>query len=307
MDKNTTFLVVGGDFRQNFLATRLSKFSSRVYTLGLSRDHKCEGCTELSGFSDIGFMPDVVVLPLPATNDGKTVNAPFSDEPIYIDRLMNFCKKDSLIVGGKMPEELCDRIEKRSLCCADYFGREELIIENCVPTAEGALSIAMENTARTIAGSDVLILGFGRVAKAVARTFSALSAKVHICARKGSDLVHAKTLGYSPVPIANLCDRLKDFDIVINTVPAVLLGEKELEKADPDTLIIDLASKPGGVDFKSASEKHLKVIWALSLPPREKMWEKSWLTEYYHNLMGIPLFEKFFPPQLVADFTPENL
>ncbi len=275
MDKNTTFLVVGGDFRQNFLAARLSKFSDRVYTLGLSSDFKCEDCTKLSGFSDIGFMPDVVVLPLPATSDGKTVNAPFSNEPIYIDRLMNFCKNDSIIVGGKMPPELCERIKSRKLFCADYFGREELIIENCVPTAEGALSIAMENTARTIAGSKVLILGFGRVAKATARVFSALGAKVHVCARKGRDLVYAKTLGYSPVPIANLCDSLGDFDIVINTVPAVLLGEKELEKVSSDTLIIDLASQPGGDDFKSDSDMHLNVNWPRSLPPKEKDCEKA--------------------------------
>ncbi|MGM9936476.1 MAG: dipicolinate synthase subunit DpsA, partial [Candidatus Ornithomonoglobus sp.] len=53
-----------------------------------------------------------------------------------------------------------------------------------------------------------------------------------------------------------------------NTVPALILTGEVLEKVRQDTLIIDLASKPGGIDFDAAAELGLRVIWALSLPGR---------------------------------------
>ena len=37
---------------------------------------------------------------------------------------------------------------------------------------------------------------------------------------------------------------------------------------DKGTLLIDLASRPGGVDFNAAAELQIKTIWALSLPGR---------------------------------------
>ena len=57
-----------------------------------------------------------------------------------------------------------------------------------------------------------------------------------------------------------------DFDVIFNTVPAEVLDRNVLEQIPDDTLIIDLASKPGGVDFSAAKELGKKVIWALSLP-----------------------------------------
>ena len=46
----------------------------------------------------------------------------------------------------------------------------------------------------------------------------------------------------------------------------MLFDEYMLNKLRKDTLMIDLASKPGGVDFNIAGKLGLKVIWALSLP-----------------------------------------
>ena len=53
---------------------------------------------------------------------------------------------------------------------------------------------------------------------------------------------------------------------MINTVPARVLGEAELAELRPDCLVIDLASKPGGVDLDAAARLGKKVVWALSLP-----------------------------------------
>jgi len=47
-----------------------------------------------------------------------------------------------------------------------------------------------------------------------------------------------------------------------------VLGIEELEDVKLDCLILDLASKPGGVDLGAAGKLGLTVIWALSLPDK---------------------------------------
>ena len=72
--------------------------------------------------------------------------------------------------------------------------------------------------------------------------------------------------GYGAEQIGGLDGWLCGYDLVVNTVPAPVLGETELKDLRPDCLIIDLASKPGGVDRKAADRLGRQVIWALSLP-----------------------------------------
>ena len=53
---------------------------------------------------------------------------------------------------------------------------------------------------------------------------------------------------------------------VFNTVPSIVIGKNELANARKDTLFIDLASKPGGIDFEEARLCGVDTIWSLSLP-----------------------------------------
>ena len=55
-------------------------------------------------------------------------------------------------------------------------------------------------------------------------------------------------------------------DIIINTVPHIILTEQKLEYVKKETLLIDLASNPGGIDKKAIKDRNLKFVWALSLP-----------------------------------------
>ena len=148
-----------------------------------------------------------------------------------------------------------------------YFAREELAVANAVPTAEGAVQLAMEQMPVTIHGARVLITGFGRVGQAAARRFAALGARVSVAARRYEQLALAESEGYGAEQIGGLDGWLCGYDLVGPTpCPAPVLGETELKDLRPDCLIIDLASKPGGVDRKAADRLGRQVIWALSLP-----------------------------------------
>ena len=73
-------------------------------------------------------------------------------------------------------------------------------------------------------------------------------------------------MGLGTEHLAQLAGWLCGYDLIVNTVPAQVLGRLELEDVKEDCLILDLASKPGGVDLRAAGELGLTVIWALSLP-----------------------------------------
>ena len=148
----------------------------------------------------------------------------------------------------------------------DIMKREELAVLNTISTAEGTIEIAIANTNRIIHGSRVLILGFGRIGKVLARKMAGLSAKVTCAARKDEDLAWIRAYGHNETNINIIGENLKDFDIIINTVPHLILNKERLQYVKEDCLLIDLASNPGGIDKKEAKARNLKLIWALALP-----------------------------------------
>ena len=139
-------------------------------------------------------------------------------------------------------------------------------IPNAVPTAEGAIEIAIAETPFTIHGSKSLVLGYGKIGKILSKDLYALGAQTYVEARKYADLAMIEGHGYEPLPLDNLKDHIHEFDIIFNTIPSLILNDEILTKVKKDALIIDLASKPGGIDFDAAKSYGLKVIWALSLP-----------------------------------------
>ncbi len=137
---------------------------------------------------------------------------------------------------------------------------------DAVPTAEGAIAIAVDRLPFTLYGSECIVTGFGRIAKVLVRLLTAFGAHVTVSVRKQSDLAWAKIYGADAVKISGLPKAAKNADVIFNTVPAVLFDKRTLQVLKKDCLVIDLASKPGGVDFDAAKELSLNTVWALSLP-----------------------------------------
>ena len=137
---------------------------------------------------------------------------------------------------------------------------------NAICTAEGAIAIAMDNTAITLCTAKILVIGFGRIGKVLSHRLRGLGAEVYVSARSHYDRAWTLAYGYKPLDTYKLGGLLSGFDVIINTVPAHVLDENLLREVKKSTLLLDLASKPGGIDFASAAGLGLHVIWALSLP-----------------------------------------
>lgn len=262
-----SFAVIGGDLRQVHLAGLLAADGYNVFATGFDRDVEVsKDVIRLRSAEEAVHKSDCVVLPLPYSVDGITINAPYARAPIPVEEIIGAAEPGMIVVGGKFDDGIMERANSNNIRLIDYYKREELAVLNTIPTAEGAIQIAMEELPVTIHGSKCLVIGFGRVGKTLCNRLNALGAKVAACARKYADLAWIKTYGYTPIKLSSLEREVGDFDVVFNTAPAVILTENVLSQLKKGCLVIDLASKPGGVDFETAGRIGIKTIWALSLP-----------------------------------------
>ncbi len=263
--KNIVF--VGGDARQIMAARMLSLRGWRVSTfLGGNFDVAFERYESLeSALMDA----DTVVLPLPVSVDAKSLNAPFlENEQIALSRIVDALSQKQTVIGGRIPEDMVRALENRGIAVIDYFKSEAFQIENAYTTSEAALSIAMNNLKRNIRGARFAVMGYGRIARTLTELLIKLGGKVCVLARKEGDLAWARIAGAKVMRITseNIKKLVDGYDIIFNTVPSWLFFEEFLSRVDKNTLIIDLASSPGGVDVSAAKKLNSRVLWASSLP-----------------------------------------
>lgn len=271
MKQQIKIAFLGGDRRQHTAAVKLLGGVWDVFLWG----------HDISSGSDAVCLTDniyqalsgaaAVILPLPASVDGVTLNAPTacSQEKVALSLIADAVAPDCIVMGGRLPESFCDRLLLRGIKYFDYFDSEAFQIKNAYTTAEAALSIAMDKLQKNIRGARFAITGYGRIGKQLARLLRALDAKVTVCARKESDLTWAALDGCDTKQIENdktLESLCHGYDVIFNTVPRWLFGEDFLTKIDPHTLMIELASAPGGIDVFAAKRLHSNVLWAASLP-----------------------------------------
>jgi dipicolinate synthase subunit A len=268
MNMRSKIVFIGGDFRQRAAAESLAREGRSVFYFG--GDGKAvEGVTQSESLKDALLGADIAVLPLPCTLDGVGVNAPFfSGGQIRIFDVLDALSKDTLLVGGRMPEEVLKYSEKKGIKTIDYFLSEAFQIKNAYTTAEAALSIAMNNMKKNIRGARFAITGYGRIARALTELLLKLGGEVCVLARKESDLAWAELSGATAKRITeeSIMELRSGYDVIFNTVPSWLFFESFLLNMDKKTKLIELASSPGGVDVSSAKRLGSQVLWASSLP-----------------------------------------
>ncbi|WHH58988.1 dipicolinate synthase subunit DpsA [Petroclostridium sp. X23] len=266
MKNKKSFSVIGGDLRQVKMANGLAQDGYDVKAFGFNNIEFHPSIIQVNSIQEAIDGADVIIAPLPCTLDNETVNAPFYDEKIFYKDLFKKISKNQLFVGGKLGEKINNLAKVYNIYVVDYFEREELTVLNAIPTAEGAIQIAMEEMPITIHSSNCLILGYGRIGRILSKMLWGLGANVTVEARKYEDLAWIKSFGYNGIHLNELTTVIGDYDVIFNTIPSVVLDTDILSKIDKECLVIDLASKPGGVDFEMARNIGIKTIWALSLP-----------------------------------------
>lgn len=209
---------------------------------------------------------DAVVLPLPFSTDGVFIPCPLGSSPVRVAEVIGKMRRGQILFGGKLDGLFSAHLREKGIRVYDYYESEELCIANAIPTAEGALALAMNGMPITLFGANACVLGFGRIGKALSFRLALLGAHVSVAARKASDLARIGASAMTPLPLSRLTEALPAFDVIYNTVPSLLLDGEKLKKVKKDALLIDLASPPGGIDSEAANKLGLNSLRALSLP-----------------------------------------
>lgn len=257
---------IGGDSRTVELIKMLAKDKNDIFLYGLE---KCEALKSYNHFENLekGLQNcDFVITSIPLSKDGKFFNTSFSDKKISVQEFFKIVN-NTKIVTGNITNEIQNYIKSENNNeIIDVLKFEELTILNSIPSAEGAIQVAMENSLITLHNSNCLVLGFGRIGKILSKMLLGFGANVFCEARKTQDIAWIKAYGYSPIHLNELDENLSKFDFIFNTIPHVILDKNNLNFIKKECVIIDLASKPGGIDFEEANKLGLQTHWALGLP-----------------------------------------
>ncbi len=259
MERERNFWIVGGDLRHVKLAEMLENDGNTVHTLALEQMRK--SAVQMSDAA----RAHCVVLPLPVIKGG-VLHTPLSDELFTVEEIFAELRPGQVVCGGLVAEGLFAEAERRSLRLFDYYEREECKVANAVPTAEGAIQVALENMDITLHGSRSLVIGFGRVGKLVASRLQAMGSRVTVSARKCEDWAWAEAYGYMTEDTGRLREWMGGFDLVVNTVPHLILDHAHLTRLQPGAFVIDLASLPGGTDFTAARELGIRAVSLPGIP-----------------------------------------
>ncbi len=258
--------IIGGDIRQIYMAQYLKSHSYSVITYGLSHPMMKDICIQGSSLSETIAVSSILIGGTPFSKDGITIPSLTSTSDLTIDNFIRPLHRNHILFAGMLPENIKKHCQKCQIAYYDFMEEDSLAISNGIATAEGAIMEAIQKSNGNLHKSNTLVLGFGRCAKILAHKLDGLDAVVTIGARKDSDLAYADAVGYNTCFMSNLASDLGSFQYIFNTIPAMVLPRELLCRISKDTTIIDLASNPGGLDYKAAEKLELNATLSLGIP-----------------------------------------
>jgi dipicolinate synthase subunit A len=260
--------VIGGDARQLEIIRKLTELDAKLSLIGFEQlDHAFTGAVK-EKIDEVDFTNiDAFILPVAGSNLEGYVETIFSNEKVLLtEEILSKTPEHCTVYSGISNSYLDGITNKVNRRLVKLFERDDVAIYNSIPTVEGTIMMAIQHTDFTIHGSNVMVLGLGRCGMSVARTFHVLGAKVKVGARKSEHLARITEMAVTPFHLNDLKNEVHDTDILINTIPYPIVSAAVISKMPAHTLIIDIASKPGGTDFRYAEKRGIKALLAPSLP-----------------------------------------
>lgn len=218
----------------------------------------------LNDIKELIEISDVVAGPVPMNKISEFMVLP----KFILELVSKEHKENFLFYAGMIDSESRSVLDSGLIRCIDYMESDKLTIYNTIATAEGIIAEAIIHKNTNLHGSNSLILGYGKCARTLAHKLSGLSAKVTVAARSDDELMAAHSLGYETMKLSELKNNIKKFEYIFNTIPIMILDEKILQHVEPDSIILDISSIPGGVDKNAAMKYGICVYHSLGIPGR---------------------------------------
>lgn len=265
MKINKTLSVIGGDSRLIYAARYLFGKGFEVSLFGNELGISPEGIIKTNNLTD-AFSSDIILLPLPFTKNGKTLNTPLSSEEILLKDITENTKETNTVFLGMGQINFMKQLSAKAKNVFDYFTVETLTYKNALLTAEGILSIILEKLPISVNGMKIAVCGYGRIGTLVSDMLGKLGAQVYVFARNEVQRIKAEVAGHKAYDITEISKSAEIFDCFVNTVPCSVIQDDTIRKAGSESIFIEAASYPYGIDFDSCSANKKTLIKAFSLP-----------------------------------------
>ena len=241
---NMKLLMLGGDARQDCLCALLRSRAFEVV-------RPAEALTERALF-DAVRSSRAVLLPHPVTRDGVFVSGT-PKNAFLLDTVFSALTPRQRLLGGGFTPLQTQRLQADGIRFLDCAEDEIYLRTNAYLTALGALRLLLTHTRHALPQQRILILGYGRVGKALADLLVALHCDVTVAARSALQRTEAKLSGCRVMETAALSADIRAFHMLVNTVPHRLLPTVTAQTLNASACYLELASAPFGVDRSALS------------------------------------------------------
>jgi dipicolinate synthase subunit A len=264
-----TIAVLGGDAREQVIARLAAETGAKVRGCGFP--WPADGIPDVDRAASAAEAvdgADVLLIPVPGQHADGTLFAEGDDGPIVVNQELLSRLADGALIYGTADDDIRSAAAALGIPIDDYPSDDELMRLRAPAIVEGAISIAIQNTVRTLHASPVVVIGFGNIGRQLSQTLFALRASVHVVARNPAQRAAAYALGAHPAPLADLAELASAAVVVFSSVPAPVVDREVLERMEEDALVVDVAAPPGSVDWTAAKDLGVKAIWARGLGKR---------------------------------------
>ena len=260
------FAIIGGDKRQVYMANELIARNFSVIVYGLQDPVLDLSCKAADSLAEAITSGQNLLTPIPVSKDGNTIIAQNVKPDLTVVQLCNLLSAGQKLFGGCLTEEMKKICESKDISYLDFMEQEEIVLFNTIATAEGTIAEAILSSSSNLHGSSCMILGFGRCARTLAEKLKCLCGSIDIAARSPVALAAANAASFGTVPLSRLDEKIGSYDYIINTIPSLIITRELLIKTNPNVVIIDISSAPGGVDFNASKELCRNARLCLGLP-----------------------------------------
>lgn len=262
------FAVIGGDLRQVYVINELIKRNYETAYYGINNTKISNKAIQAKSMKEALEYGNIVLCPIPFTKDKQSIFSKSASEDVdlTIGNLIKELSPEHILIGGNIPKNVTDFCNDNSIAAIDLIKSDEFSLYNAIATAEGTIAEAILHSDINLHKSNCLVIGFGRCAKVLAQKLKSIGAEVTVSARRGEALTEAYVCGYDTILLPKLRNMLPQFDFIFNTVPAAVLTADDMPYVNKEAVILDIASAPGGIDFKAAKEYNVPADIYPGLP-----------------------------------------
>ncbi|NMA69947.1 MAG: dipicolinate synthase subunit DpsA [Desulfitobacterium sp.] len=259
--------VIGGDDREIYMIRELQKQGAYIIGVGFEKAPSMDGVELLSSPMEVIGKADALLFPMYGTDESGVVRGKYTDSTIVLNQeLLKMVKPNvPLFIGWARPA-LKSAAKMLEIPIIEVANLDQVAILNSIPSAEGAIQMAMEVSEITIHGSQSFVLGLGRCGWTLARMLNGIGASVTGVARRPEDLARGLEMGINVLHFGELEEKIQQAEFIFNTVPKLILDKTMLDQMNKDAIIIDIASSPGGMDFDYAKSLGIRALLAPGLP-----------------------------------------